>query len=325
MTAGTLARTPMELVIVGHLGPHTDSTPAGVQTSLGGSGYGVAMGATVGTPGTIGLVAQVGHDLDLPSHRLQGIDLEGVRVYQGASARFRIRQLPNDKRHFRSDLGVADPVDVGSFPDAYVDAAWIHLGTAPPVHQLLWLEHLRQRSPRSLISVEMFEHFVERERKAARRVCDLADFIFMTAEEHAGLYDEGMPAVPAIIKHGAMGADLCFPGEAPHHVAAVPVHPVDTTGAGQVFCGVFLALAARGIARSIRDQSRRRRWRWLPRPSSPLEHIGQGGLAAVPALQFAVWAGTAAVKDFGVDHSHVTRALAEIRARTRPEVQRGLR
>jgi ribokinase len=49
-----------------------------------------------------------------------------------------------------------------------------------------------------------------------------------------------------IVTRGAAGADLLEPGTDPVHLAAFPVTPVDTTGAGDACCGAFSARLAAG-------------------------------------------------------------------------------
>ena len=58
------------------------------------------------------------------------------------------------------------------------------------------------------------------------------------------LFALGAKAV--VVTLGGRGAKLCRPDEADVHVPAFPVTPVDTTGAGDAFCGAFAAAVAAG-------------------------------------------------------------------------------
>ena len=54
--------------------------------------------------------------------------------------------------------------------------------------------------------------------------------------------DAGPRAV--VIKLGPDGSIVCGPDRVPHHVPAVPARVVDPTGAGDTYCGGFLAAYA---------------------------------------------------------------------------------
>ena len=270
------------LVVIGHVGVATDRTASGTTVAIGGSGYAVAAAAAELLGGGVGLVAQVGTDLDLAALLRTGLNLDGVAVLPGASARFLIHQFEDGTRTFESELGVAATPRLDLFPEAYLHARHIHLGTAPPWQQLTWLRFLRDRGSPAKISVDMFEHFVATEPDDSRAACDLADLLFMNTAEHDGLYGaDSYPKSPVVLKHGAEGAELIRDGMT-HRVRAAPVHAVDPVGAGEILAGVFLALHA-------------------------------GGLPEEQALSYAVTAATSSVTEFGVDGPQRTNALARIR------------
>ena len=120
-------------------------------TSAGGSGYAVAASAAALIGRRVGLVAQVGTDFDLAPLRSRQVDLNGVTELPGPSAKLRVREFDDGTRSFSAELGVADTVRTETFPARYLDADYIHLGTAPPDQQLAWLEYLREAAaaPRS--------------------------------------------------------------------------------------------------------------------------------------------------------------------------------
>jgi sugar/nucleoside kinase (ribokinase family) len=277
------SRAPVALVIVGHVGLATDHTATGTTVVAGGAGYAVAATASALIDDRVGLAAQVGTDLDLAVLRGTGLNLDGVAVLPGASARFLIQQFRDGTRSFESDLGVAAQPRLDLFPESYLHAKHVHLGTAPPAQQLTWLKFLRDKGSTAKISVDMFEHFVATEQYACRAACDLADLLFMNQVEYAGLYGtDAYPKSCIVLKHGAGGAEFIRDGMQ-HRVDAASVHEVDPIGAGEVLAGVFLALHAQGLSEER-------------------------------ALDYAVAAATSSVTEFGVDGPQLTDALIRIRA-----------
>lgn len=274
---------PVDLVLIGHVGLATDRTPAGTVTYWGGSGFATAFAASALHAGRIGLVAQVGEDFDLAIFRTRGLDVEGVDVQPGASARFVIDHAPDVSLSFRSDLGVAAEPRLDYFPASYFQAGYVHLGSAPPRQHLAWLDFLRDRGCRAQISADMFEPFVAAEPATCRQVCERADLIFLNEVEYRGLYrGRPRPSVPTILKHGPDGAEF-LTGGIRYRVLAPPVTEVDPIGAGEILAGAFLALRARGLA----DEQ---------------------------ALSYAVTVAASSVTEFGVAGPGVTDALDLVRA-----------
>jgi sugar/nucleoside kinase (ribokinase family) len=200
--------TPVELVLIGHVGIATDQTAKGTETHVGGSGFATAFAASALLDG-VGLVAQVGRDFDLSILRQFAIETAGVAVLPGASATFFIDQTRDGSLSFSSDLGVAAEPRFDLFPESYFRAGHVHLGTAPPKQQLAWLEFFRDKGCRAQISVDMFEPFVTAEPGACREICDRADLIFLNETEYRGLYHaRTYPSGPTVLKRGPAGAEF---------------------------------------------------------------------------------------------------------------------
>ena len=276
-----------ELVVVGHVGTSIVHAGAVSWTTAGGSGYAVAASAGTLIGRRAGLVAAVGKDFDLAPLRSRRVDLDGVTELPGPSAKLRVREFGDGTRSFSAELGVAAVVRTATFPERYLDADYIHLGTAPPDQQLTWLEYLHERGCRAHISADMFEHYVATYPTASREVCDSVDLIFMNQAEYDGLYGDAqlpVPKAPLIVKRGPSGARLIVDGH-PQEVEAPVAQLVDPTGGGEVLAGVFLALQA-------------------------------DGLPERQALRYAVRAAASCVADYGVTGSHLTTELEAIRRET---------
>jgi len=278
--------SPADLVFIGHVGSATDRTANGIVTYTGGSGFATAFAAAALLDG-VGLVTQVGEDFDLGTLRLLPIDMAGVAVLPGASARFFIDQSRGGRLSFSSDLGVAAEPRFDLFPESYFRARYVHLGTAPPPQQLAWLKFLRDKGCHAQVSADMFEPFAIAEPDACREICDRADLIFLNEAEYRDLYrTRPHLSAPAIIKRGPAGAEFRAEGTR-YRIAAPPVDEVDSIGAGEILAGSYLALRARGLAEDR-------------------------------ALSYSVAAATQSVTEFGVAGPGVTRELRRVREKVDP-------
>ena len=277
-----------DLVVIGHVGVSIVHVGVVSWTAAGGSGYAVAASAAALIGDRVGLVAAVGKDADLEPLRRRGVDLEGVAELPGSSAKLRVREFSDGARSFSADLGVAATVRTETFPEQYLKAGLIHLGTAPPDQQLAWLEYLHESGCRAQLSADMFEHYVASYPCASREVCDNVDLIFMNQAEYDGLYGDAQlagPKAPIVVKRGVTGARLLVDGH-PQEAEAGQPRVVDPIGGGEVLAGVFLALRASG--RSERN-----------------------------ALTYAVRAAASCAADHGVTGPHLTAELDAIRREVR--------
>jgi len=273
-----------DLAVIGHVGESTVQTSKGTFTSLGGSGFAVAFSAGALIGSRVGLVARVGADCDLAPLLVTGVNVDGVLTVPEPTARLVIRQHADGTRTFTGDLGAAAVVRAESFPESYLTARLIHLGTAPPSQQLTWLEFLHGRLPGALVSVDMFEAYVASDPGPSREVCDRADLIFLNQAEYDGLYpgSEPAPKAPLVIKRGRDGATLMTDGMSHDVPAPKNVAVADPTGGGEILAGVFLALRS-------------------------------AGLPGAEALRYGVRAASSCVQDYGVHGRVLVRALADIR------------
>jgi ribokinase len=234
----------IRVAIVGDIAWNEDITPFGKKVSPGGAAYYSSVGASRFSEG-VGTVARVGKDFDLSYLTEKGIDVEGVTVSdKERTCRFVLRQHADNSREFTAERGVAGIVDASIFPDSYLTARYIHLPTQLPAHALTWIDKLDHR----YISVDSFEAFVQEFPEMTKEMFRKASLIFTNESEFQTLKQLGEETfnAPIILKKGKDGAAYIYKNDT-IVVPASPVDPIDTTGAGDVLAGAFLAQRANGV------------------------------------------------------------------------------
>jgi sugar/nucleoside kinase (ribokinase family) len=239
---------------------------------LGGGGpqaaFGMRLPALAGwaEASTVGLIAGIGHDLPDSARRWlasAGIDLDGIResdlptprawqVFESNGRRTQVWRV--EGRAISAQLGRT----LDRIPPAYRTARGFHLGVHPDEPGLEFIRQLRDLLPQTaerrppLISLEPWKPADRPLADAAlRQLCNAADIFSPNLVEAQSLVGEGAPdelawrladagAQMVTLRMGAQGSLLCGHGSV-RYVPAVPAHVVDTTGAGNAYCGAFLA------------------------------------------------------------------------------------
>jgi fructoselysine 6-kinase len=204
-----------------------------VAVQLARHGREVAYAGTIGDDADGALVAS--------ALRGQGVDTSAVTVQNGKTAVTDIRVTTTGDRVFeREEFGVTADYSPG---EGVVDAAsagdWIHLGMVPDAASLV--RRLRRVNPAARISQDC---------AVAEGFAGL-DVAFVSAGEgEAGARDLAREAIAAgarlvVVTLGADGS-LAHDGARWWRRAAVPIEPVDTTGAGDSYIAGFVSALASG-------------------------------------------------------------------------------
>jgi sugar/nucleoside kinase (ribokinase family) len=235
-------------------------TPAGgMSTVLGGGGVQTAFGLRLWSE-RVGLVARVGPDLP-PWARdwlhTAGIDTAGLVVTDQPTLRARQRLDPAG--HRRHEWLVPGPIiaaqlawSAAALPLPYRAARGIHLGLHPETPDLAFLTDLRALG--AILSVEPFKRADRPLTAAALRALLTAAHIFSPNESGAeSLVGSGVPLEQArrlamagaqvvALRLGAAGSVIYVAGTGQAvRIPALPVDVVDPVGAGNAYCGGFLA------------------------------------------------------------------------------------
>ncbi|OGE35415.1 hypothetical protein A3H83_00530 [Candidatus Roizmanbacteria bacterium RIFCSPLOWO2_02_FULL_39_8] len=229
----------IDLAIVGDIAWNKDITPQGQRTSPGGAAYYSAAGASHFSE-KVGVVGRIGEDFDLSLLQKRHIDVEGVIVVpEEETCRFVLTQYLDNTRDFEAIRGVAGIVQTDIFPDRYLSARFIHLPTQLPEHSITWLDFLSHHNG---ISVDSFEEFTRQWPELTKEMFRRANIIFTNEEEWKTLSMFGVEFAekPIIIKRGKGGATYKNGSES-ITISAPSVTAIETTGAGDVLAGAFLA------------------------------------------------------------------------------------
>lgn len=259
----------LDVGVIGDIAWNQDITPTGNKISPGGAAYYSAVGAARYSE-KVGVVARIGDDFATELLTQKGIDVAGVRVIDGGqTCKFVLTQHEDNTREFSAQRGVASVVDTAVFPPSYMSAKFMLLPTQLPEHALRWLDVL---SGHSHVSVDSFEKFVQEFPDLTMQMFRRASLIFVNEVEFELIHQFGDTVfdAPIILKKGKEGA-VYMQGKEVYTVPAPMVVPIDTTGAGDVLAGAFLAQRAQGI---------------------PIEK----------ALEQAVKTASLSVTEFGVEH-----------------------
>ncbi|MFH1967200.1 MAG: PfkB family carbohydrate kinase [Patescibacteria group bacterium] len=240
--------TEIRTIFVGDIAFNRDVTPNRERTSIGGAAYYSAVGAIAahrieGLDSTVGIVSTVGGDFDVGNLLKKGVDIQGVsQISNERTCRFTIIQHEDNTREFEAERFVAENVDTNIFPMSYLSAKYIHLATSLPHNYLIWLKFLNTKTG-AIISADAFEPFASQYPQLMITVLNMTKLIFINEAEVNILSKKGTlrTDIPWVFKSGVKGASY-IEGTNKTTVSAPKVCVVETTGAGDVLAGAFLAL-----------------------------------------------------------------------------------
>lgn len=223
---------------------------------LGGGGPQAAFGMRLFAD-EVGLVAQVGDDLPLAAWdwlRDSGVDTAGVQVAEGVAAQTPRAWQITETDGRRTQVWRVRPTGPAALPQAYERAGGYHFGVHPESPPLDMAANLRRNG---LVSVETFRAASQRPApEALFGLLSAADIFSANLGEAQSLVGAGSPRgvarrlVEAAESHAQLiilrlGAEGSFVVEGQTGQAvempAWPATVMDAVGAGNAYCGAFLA------------------------------------------------------------------------------------
>jgi sugar/nucleoside kinase (ribokinase family) len=237
---------------------------------LGGGGVQTAWGmaVAVGNGREVGLVGDIGQDLPndifAPLKHAE-IDLQGIQTrYVQTNRAWQLIEADGKRtqvwRTRNAPLGWHSDDLWLSLPKAYQEAQAFHWGIHPDNTPLDFAQELRQKG--RLVSLEAFCG-VEKPLAPSRlrdmlQACDVfsctQDELFSLTGGHELatatqiLMDNGCRCMT--IRRGAKGCWVWHPLQGQAHISALDVRALDVIGAGNAFCGAFVAQLEVGVVQA---------------------------------------------------------------------------
>lgn len=240
------------LVFVGHVSVDKVENIHGMRVQLGGAALYAAVAAmTLST--NVTLVSAVGRDYQFPDV-LKKIGDSHVKVYNMPSTSFHIRY--NDRweaRYVKTSWGASPKVS--SVAVLVEPNAIVHISPMKPAKVAKILKEITDVSPRARVSINTWIGYLKESRKnrgILRHLASMADFFILNDSEVKALTQTDsisaalrlLDAKMLIVTLGQLGAIINEKNRGIQMVPAlnIPVEKiVDTTGAGDAWCGAFLA------------------------------------------------------------------------------------
>ncbi len=231
-----------------------------VRDALGGGALYAAVGARVwGLP--VGIHACAGGDYPprhLRSIEEGGIDTSGVTVGPDRSLRLWLLEEDEARKQQLPKLASATVAEMdakrGPLPAAYRGAAGFHVATSLPATQAAAVRAIREVAPAAIVTLDVWtEAFFDAGLYRDPEFLAGVDAFLPSDKEVEAIW--GLADLPSTLRALAAGGPrsvavklggrgcLLFDRarDAFWEMPAVPVRAVDTTGAGDAFCGGFLA------------------------------------------------------------------------------------
>lgn len=243
------------LVFVGHVSVDKIENVNGVRVQPGGAALYAAMAART-LPTNVRLVSAIGRDYPFQDI-LKHLDHSRVKTYSMSSTRFHIRYNKRwDARYVKTAWGASPKVNFVAASIKGLDLnTIIHMSPMKPAKVVKILEKITSTSPEAKVSINTWIGYIKGSRKSRRILRDLAskaDFFILNDSEAKALAETDsisaalrlLDAKTLIVTLGQLGAIISGKNTGIQMVPAlnIPIEKlVDTTGAGDTWCGAFLA------------------------------------------------------------------------------------
>jgi sugar/nucleoside kinase (ribokinase family) len=239
---------PPSLVVYGHVGFDVSTLGAMRTVQVGGASYYATLSASLITR-SVGLVAVGGEDFPVSQLGSLGVDMSGFAIKPGLSAVFAQDYNPaRDVTRLSVDLNASEDLSPKLVPSSYLGCRLFFITTAPPHQQDEILRWLTRTQFQGSVAVDTTLAYVDDFRGLLVDHANRIQHTFMNAQEYDRLGRPPPAHVSCIVKRGAAGASLWRDGIWRSFPAPHVEQVVDTTGAGDILAGAYLAGLSTGWA-----------------------------------------------------------------------------
>ena len=242
------------LVFVGHVSMDRVRNVWGERVQLGGAALYAALGAKT-IHSNVKLVTAVGRDFKHVTFLHSNFPGSTVKIVDMPTSKFTINYNEAFKaRYVDVEIGAGAAIKVSDLPQPWIkEGNFIHLAPMRPPKVEKFVERVRSFSSRVWVSMHTSPDYLEvsQYRRILRRLAGMVDLFVVNDHEALTLTGAGslihaiqvLKAKKLAVTLGQIGAIIVEDGK-PQLIPAlsglVP-SPKDTTGAGDVWCGVLLA------------------------------------------------------------------------------------
>jgi sugar/nucleoside kinase (ribokinase family) len=242
-------------VFVGHISVDKVENVNGSRVQPGGAALYAAMAARTLFP-NVTLISATGKDNQF-INVLNLLPYKDVKIYDAPSTKFHIKYDRRWEAHYlRADHGAGSRITSRRISDKWLRHKSIfHISPMQPSKVARILNKIKQKSPETKVSINTWIDYVREGRRNRRILKDVAlkaDFFILSDTEAKALAQTDsissavrlLKAKRLIVTLGNFGAIISGENVDMQMVPALNLSPdkvVDTTGAGDVWCGAFLA------------------------------------------------------------------------------------
>lgn len=238
-----------KLLVVGHLALDIVEINGQENRYWGGAGYHAALAAALYLPKKrVVLKSIAGKDLDFDSLIKSGVDISQVKVSPAVNSDRHQLSVADEERFYRSHGNLSEDIRISDINIAKAEIGWIHLASSPPRQQMGWIGELTTMGwsdiPRSC---DTFDPFAIENPGLVRGVMEQCTMAFVNEIEWQAIGGKNVSNC-LVLKHSKNGAGIYREGKKIVEVSVSQIEALDTTGAGEVLAGVFLASMIQGAS-----------------------------------------------------------------------------